>query len=265
MRYYLEHFADRYFSHIQNPALPTKAVEKLRKKAAERELVQLFFDRSERGYFVDVGANHPRDSSQSWHLEQRGWHGVLIEPIAELCEQLRRERPRSITVQAACGAPEQRGPVEFRVADGLACSTLEKNGVSADVRFIRTDVVDLRTLDEILEQIGPPPIDFVSIDVEGSQLNVLRGFNLEKYRPRLLLVEDHLYNLKTHRYLGRHGYRLAKRTSRNSWYVPAGARFALTSRLERFLLWQKVWLRTPFRRLRRAWKMARKPQRPTSA
>lgn len=254
MKYYLRHFADRHFSHIEDRTLPNKAVQKLRNKAAERELVQLFFCKSNEGYFLDIGANHPKNSSQTWHLEQKGWRGVLVEPISELCEKLRKDRPRSITVQAACGAPEQRGQVKFHVADGFACSTLEENGVSADVSFIRTDIVDLKTLDGILEEINPPEIDFVSIDVEGSQLNVLRGFNLPKYKPKLLLVEDHLYNLKTHRYLRQHNYYLAKRTSRNSWYVPAGTSFELTSPLERFLLWQKVWLRTPFRKLRIALK-----------
>ncbi len=258
MKYYLGHFAERHFSHIQDPALPRKAVEKLRRKAAERELVRLFFGESDKGYFVDVGANHPRDSSQTWHLEQNGWRGILIEPIAELCERLRQERPRSLTVQAACGAPEQRGAVNFHIADGLACSTLEKNGVSPKVSFVRTDMVTLKTLDDILEEINPPAIDFVSIDVEGSQLNVLRGFNLGKYRPKLLLVEDQLYDLRTHRYLRRHDYYLAKRTSRNSWYLPVGTPFALTTALERFLLWQKLWLRTPFRKLRRAWRLARR-------
>lgn len=247
MKYYLRHFADRHFSHINN--------RKLRNKSAERQLVQLFFANSEEGYFVDVGANHPKIFSQTWHLEQKGWRGILIEPIPELCEDLIKNRPRSVIVQAACGAPEQRGQVKFYVADGFTRSTLEKNALSLNVSFTHTDLVDLKTLDDILEEFNPPNIDFVSIDVEGLQLNVLRGFNLQKYRPTLLLVEDHLHNLKTHHYLRQCNYYLAKRTSRNSWYVPVGTSFELTTPLERFLLWQKVWLRTPVRKLRIAWKV----------
>jgi len=159
-------------------------------------------------------------------------------------------------VQAACGAPEQRGQVDFHVSDEFARSTLEKNALSLNVSFIRTDTVDLKTVDDILEETQLPHVDFVSIDVEGLQLELLRGFNLEKYRPQLLLVEDHLHSLNTHRYLRHHNYYLAKRTARNHWYVPVGVTFTLTSPLERFLVWQKVWLRTPFRKLRIAWKMA---------
>jgi len=246
MKYHLKQFAARYFSHIEDTTL--------REQAAEQRLVQLFFDEVREGYFVEVGASDPVQYSQTWHLEQRGWRGVLIEPIAELCESLRRNRPRSITVQAACGAPEQRGQVEFYVAEGFRRSTLKKNNLSLNVSFVRTDIVELKTLDDILEEIDPPNIHFVSIDVEGLQLEVLLGFSLQKYRPQLLLVEDHLYNLRTHRYLVQQDYRLVKRTSLNNWYIPRGVPFILSGLWERLLLWRKVWLGTPFRKL----KMSRK-------
>jgi hypothetical protein len=110
--------------------------------------------------------------------------------------------------------------------------------------------VDCKTLDDILEATKPGQIDFVSIDVEGLQLNVLRGFNLSQYRPGLLLVEDHLVNLQTHRHMCRNGYRLVKRTARNNWYVPEGCAFPFCTALERFLLWKKIWLHTPIRKLR---------------
>ncbi len=85
--------------------------------------------------------------------------------------------------------------------------------------------VPVRTLDEILEQVGAPaPIDFVSIDVEGHEVEVLSGFDLARWRPRLVLVEDHVTSLATHRCLTRAGYRLIRRTGPNGWYVPmAGA------------------------------------------
>ena len=58
----------------------------------------------------------------------------------------------------------------------------------------------MRTLDDILEQAeAPMPIDFVSIDVEGHEVEVLSGFDLARWRPRLILVEDHVTNLATHR------------------------------------------------------------------
>src|SRR2546421_464606 len=106
------------------------------------------------------------------------------------------------------------------------------------------------TLDAILAEAGNPKLDFVSIDVEGTQFDVLRGFDLERHKPRLLIVEDHLYNLKAHRYLCHHGYCIAKRTGLNNWYIPKGSPFRLSTAAERFLLWKKLWANTLFRKLR---------------
>jgi hypothetical protein len=110
-------------------------------------------------------------------------------------------------------------------------------------------MVKVTTLDAILSQAGNPTIDFVTMDVEGTQFDVLRGFDLQRNRPKLLLMEDHLYNLKAHRYLGRAGYRLLKRTGLNNWYVPRESSFRPTLG-ERFRLWKKVWANTPFRKIR---------------
>ena len=242
MKYKLKQFGVRQFPHIDDRVR--------REEATEQLLVQVFFHNTSHGYFVEIGAGDPVQSSQTWHLEQKDWHGILVEPIPELCESLRRNRARSIIVQAACGAPEQRGQIQFHISEAFTRSTLEKNDLSLDVSFTRTDIVDLKTLDDILEEIDPPNIDFVSIDVEGLQLEVLRGFTLKRYRPQLLLVEDHLYNLRTHRYLVQQDYRLVKRTALNNWYVPRGVPFILSGIWERLLLWRKVWLGTPFRKLK---------------
>ena len=89
----------------------------------------------------------------------------------------------------------------------------------------------------------------MSIDVEGAQLDVLAGFDLARHRPRLLLIEDHLLALTTHRHLTERGYRLVKRTAFNNWYVPRDQPFHLTTAGERFALRRKLW-RTPVRRIR---------------
>src|SRR5690349_18419094 len=54
----------------------------------ENELKAAFFGHSARGFFVDVGANHPQLASQTWHLEQLGWDGILIEPQPDLADEL---------------------------------------------------------------------------------------------------------------------------------------------------------------------------------
>ena len=108
----------------------------------------------------------------------------------------------------------------------------------------------MRTLDDLLAEAGNPRLDYVSIDVEGAELQVLSGFNLERHRPPLVLIEDHLQHLSVHRHMVRHHYRLVKRTGCNSWYAPARAEFCLTNRGEKFRLWKEIWIDTPVRCVR---------------
>jgi FkbM family methyltransferase len=216
----------------------------------ETELVWKFFAGRTDGFFVDIGANDPQRGSQSWFLEERGWRGILIEPQARLCERLRPARPRSQVVQVACGAPDAPPEMPFFTAATPGHSGLVKNLVDAGTTYVGTEKVKVMTLDAILAEAGNPAIDFVSMDVEGTQYDVLRGFSLQRHRPKLLLVEDHLYDLKTHRLLGRSGYKLVKRTGLNNWYVPNESTFGPAPFGERFRLWKKIWANTPFRKLR---------------
>ena len=63
------------------------------REGREQELVQEFFRDTRSGFFVEVGANRPRQASQTWHLEQLGWTGILIEPQPDLAERLPRDVP----------------------------------------------------------------------------------------------------------------------------------------------------------------------------
>ncbi|MGB6511295.1 MAG: FkbM family methyltransferase, partial [Xanthobacteraceae bacterium] len=109
--------------------------------------------------------------------------------------------------------------------------------------------VPVRTLDDILEQAGAPaPIDFVSIDVEGHEVEVLSGFDLARWRPRLVLVEDHVTSLATHRCLTRAGYRLIRRTGPNGWYVPRAEAHSIG--LGWWQIARKYYLALPIRMLR---------------
>jgi FkbM family methyltransferase len=223
------------------------------RQQSQEELVWEFFHGRAGGFFAEVGANHPRHGSLTWLLEQAGWHGILVEPQAALCQVLCRERLRSKVFRAACGAPEKIGQAELHIpAEGLdGFATLERNVDDAGIRYERTEVVEVTTLDALLAQVGSPKVDFVSIDTEGTELDVLRGFGLSQHHPALLLIEDKLQSLAKHRFLQANGYKLVKRTELNNWYVPREADFAMTTLWERLKLRRKVFLGLPFRSLRR--------------
>jgi FkbM family methyltransferase len=222
----------------------------MKARPTEPELVLEFFSNRAGGFFIDVGANDPKAMSQTWLLECKGWRGILIEPLPHLAEKLRAARPGARVVQAACGAREHPATVEFHEAECSMHSGLSQHAIDARERYVSTHTVPMLALDEILEEAGNPAIDFVSIDVEGAELDVLRGFDLSRHAPALLLIEDHLFNLKVHRHLVRSGYRLVKRTGLNDWYLPQKQRFHMATAMERLKLWRKVWVGTPWRGLK---------------
>jgi len=145
----------------------------------EQELVSSYLPA--KGFFVEVGAYQPVALSQTWELEQRGWDGLVIEPIPAHAESLRRER-RARVFEVACGTPEQHGEMmPIYVASGLS-SLRFRNSPTKDVRVV--------TLDSVLAEASAQRVDFLSVDVEGTELDVLRGFSFERYRPGLILLES---------------------------------------------------------------------------
>jgi FkbM family methyltransferase len=218
----------------------------------EREpaLVREFLAAEAPGFFVEVGANDPVTESQTFHLEQIGWTGILVEPLPELAGEL-RERRKAMVFEAACSSPQRAGGTMTLHVAGAFSSFDPKLAVTG-VRPERTIDVPVKTLDQILEEgQAPVPIDLLSIDVEGHELDVLRGFSLERWQPRLILLEDHVTNLSKHHFMLRAGYRLMRRTGLNSWYVPKHTRPRLDA-LARWQLIRKYYIALPFRQVREA-------------
>ena len=222
-------------------------------EAEERSLLQAFFGDAP-GVFVEVGANDPVRNSQTHHFEMAGWRGVLVEPLRECAELLRQQRQARV-FEVAAGGPEDDGKLLPLLVKGAA-STLEARIRDPRTKPVEVRKVPIRTLDSILEEAGIGAIDFLSIDVEGAEVAVLRGFSIERYRPRLLFVEDDLRDLRKHRHLVRRGYRLVRRTGINSWYLPVAAPFPVSG-FGRWQLFRKLYLGLWPRRLKYRWLQAR--------
>ncbi|MEA2978837.1 MAG: hypothetical protein QOF91_3570 [Alphaproteobacteria bacterium] len=222
----------------------------------EHALVREFFGGDTSGYFVEVGANHPIEGSQTWHLEQAGWTGVLVEPQPDLAAFLVASRKARVFA-SACSSPDNAGQSLPLHVDGPR-SALDRDRMAPGAQAAYVIVVPTRTLDSILEEAeAPVPIDLLSIDVEGHETEVLRGFDINRWQPLLILVEDHVNNLRTHRYLTTSGYRLIRRLGHNGWYVPAGEHVIVPSS-ERWEILRKYYLALPFRLVRNAWRRVRR-------
>jgi FkbM family methyltransferase len=207
-------------------------------------LVSAFFG-GIKGYFVEVGANEPRERSQTWLLEQSGWTGVLVEPQPDLAAELRGKRKAKVFA-VACSSPDNAGrELPLHVSGPL--SSLDRARMAPGARPERVINVPVRTLDSILVEAGSPTgFDFLSIDVEGHEIEVLRGFDIGRWRPHLILLEDHVADLSRHRYLTAAGYRIIRRYENNGWYVPRDSA-VVCGWSDHWEILRKYYLALPFR------------------
>jgi len=156
----------------------------------EDVILARLFEGKERGFYVDIGAGHPSRLSVTKHFYDLGWHGINVEPIFNNWELFRRERPRDVNLNVAVASIP--GATQF-------CETLDDNALSTlnSARIAQLAQTGVRTLtytvecvtgDSILEEHGEP-IDFLKIDVEGAEDDVLRSIDLERYKPGVLVIE----------------------------------------------------------------------------
>lgn len=166
------------------------------------------------GTFVEVGAGDPIRGSQTYHLELNGWRGLLIEPSTELVRALKTTRKAEV-VPVACAGPGASATLQLWLLGWEARSHLFPGEQPSGVMQ-----VEARRLDDILTDAGMTGFDFLSIDVGGTEADVLSGFTASRFRPRLVLVDDRMQFGRSRRLLRAQGYVLVRRTGHNAWFVP---------------------------------------------
>jgi FkbM family methyltransferase len=189
----------------------------------EDRLLERIFKEKETGICVEVGAHDGITGSNTYFFEKKRWKCVLVEAVPELCERIRRFRTGFIV---NCAASSASGKATFYVSESveswsaLHLTESQKERIAAGEATVREITVAKRKLDDILDEAGVSAVDFVSIDVEGHELEVLKGFSVEKFRPRIIIVEDNpgQENPDVSGYLKDKGYKKFFRTGVNDWY-----------------------------------------------
>lgn len=152
------------------------------------------------GFFIEVGAFDGYHYSVTYALEAIGWTGLLIEALPERAEQCRTRRPDSRVVHAALGRRGSAGTAKFVAVEdqygGMLSFAQPGPGSTDHARSIakegfatRTVDVPLTTMNDLLKDHAGP-VDAAVIDVEGAELDVLDGFDLDRHKPRVLVLEE---------------------------------------------------------------------------
>jgi len=188
------------------------------------------------GFFFEAGAHDGESQSNTHQLElQLGWTGVLVEPSKQF-QSLKLNRPGNTLFNVALTEREQpsvRGLFHGNLGDTAASDLvslrqstgqtrsvwrslrrarnriLRRLGIRRGVSHKQLVTVEAKTLDEVVSLAKTPNIDFLSLDLEGMELPVMRGFSFS-IRPRIMVIETRLGDhLEMTHILIKHGYRLA--------------------------------------------------------
>jgi FkbM family methyltransferase len=149
------------------------------------------------GTYVDVGAGHPVLENATYWLYSQGWRGINVEPMGREVGLLRETRPEDVTIEAAAGAARgtitlYEAPLENRGGTTSDLQLAER--YRSEGQDFRAFDAALRTLDDILDEYPLQPLHLLKVDVEGSESEVLAGFDLRRHRPWVLVVEATIPN-----------------------------------------------------------------------
>jgi FkbM family methyltransferase len=175
------------------------------------------------GFFIEAGAFDGHRFSVTYPFEAAGWTGLLVEPLPSSCARCAELRTRSRVVNAALSHRDLPAhETDFTiVADeyGGMLSHLPGTGYpalapAASTRTIRVPLTNLNTL--LADHRGE--IDLLVLDVEGAEANALQGFDLERFRPRLMFIESGQDDLLRQRVTA-HSYLFAGKLETNLLFI----------------------------------------------
>lgn len=184
----------------------------------------------EGGFYVDVGAHHPMKYSNTHFFYKKGWHGINIDAMPGSMKEFDRFRPRDINLEYAISNKEeiltyyQFEEIAFNSFDKMLSLSRAKD---KNISVVDTKEINTTTLSSVFEQFMPmnQSIDFLSIDVEGLDFQVLQSNDWNKYRPKVVLIEvldtdiEQMMETKVYKFMVQRHYRYFAKTVGTHFFI----------------------------------------------
>ena len=154
-------------------------------------LLQYIFKNQDKGFYIDVGCHHPVMNNNTYLLYQKGWHGINIDLDQKNIDLFKFFRKNDENINCAVSSVSEEKDLFF-YHDKSPINTIEKNTADYQKAIVKKiKKVKTQTLDSIIDnsKFKNEQIDLVSIDVEGHEMDVIKGFNLKKYKPNVIVIE----------------------------------------------------------------------------
>ena len=156
-------------------------------------ILNRFLENKEKGFFIDVGAHHPIRFSNTYLFYKKGWSGINIDAMPGSMTKFNKIRPKDINIE--CGVGLKNDQLTFYQFNETALNTFSKKEALSKnkdgYKIIKSNFLQVESLENLLDKYMPrnTKIDFLNIDVEGKDEEVLISNNWEKYKPNYILVE----------------------------------------------------------------------------
>ncbi len=157
-------------------------------------LIEYIFKSKKKGFYLDVGCQHPVSNNNTYLLYKRGWSGINIDLDPKNIRLFNLERPNDINI-CKCISSDNAEKNLFFFHPGSPINSLEKKTIKDKSNFSLKKIKTF-TLNSILEDYKIKDIDYFNLDVEGHEIDILKNFDIKYYKPKVISVEFIDYQMK---------------------------------------------------------------------
>ena len=149
--------------------------------------IRRFFKNETKGFYVDIGCYHPIKGSLTYYLFKKGWKGLNVDLSKVSVDLFKISRPRDYNINAA--VTDFDGDTSYYESGVIN----QQNSLISENKKKKIKVKDYK-LNTLLNDFKISQVDYLNIDVEGNEFKVISSFNFEKFQPKLISIEQNVYN-----------------------------------------------------------------------
>ena len=159
-------------------------------------ILDIIFNDLKKGFYIDIGANNPFVQSNTYHFYRKGWQGINVDALPDSMRPFNKFRKRDINIENAISDTEEVLEYYMFSSTFYNCFSKEEAEKRKSVsKLLEVRKLKTQKLSDLLDKQIIQNIDFMSVDVEGFDLEVLKSNNWDKYRPKVILTEYYSKNL----------------------------------------------------------------------
>ena len=154
-------------------------------------LILNIFKNQKNGFYLDIGCGHPIKNNNTYLLNKKGWNGINIDLDEENIDLFNSYRKKDVNLATAVSDKEGETDLYFYHSKSALNTISKENADFQKAKVSKIRKIKTQTINKIIENspFKDRKIDFLTVDVEGSELAILKNFDFTKYSPKVIVVE----------------------------------------------------------------------------